>query len=118
VTSFKGPKSLILNGLAQIPLLDRISGQYGVMDAAAHGIGGGIGTSPKGGAGHVTFFMEVDDLEATLREAERLGGKTIATPATFPDRRPSARGKGSVTFAYFADPEGHVVGLCKGIVRP
>src|SRR5262249_45219667 len=89
---------------------------YGVMDAAAHGVGGGFGTRPMGGPGHVTFFIEVDDLEATLRHVERLGGRTISAPMTFPDMRPSARGKGTVTFAYFADPEGHVVGLCKGIV--
>ena len=89
---------------------------YGVTDAAEHGIGGGIG-SHNGDPGHVTFFVEVDDLDETLRFVERLGGKTIAKPMTFPDRRPSAHGRGSVTFAYFADPEGHIVGLCKGIVR-
>jgi predicted enzyme related to lactoylglutathione lyase len=89
---------------------------YGVMDAAGHGVGGGIGSRPNGGAGQVTFFIEVDDVDAALHDAERLGGKTITEPVTFPDKRPSARGKGSVTFAYFADPEGHVVGLCKGIV--
>ena len=89
---------------------------YGVMDASAHGIGGGIGPSQKGPE-HVTFFVEVDDLEAALRNVERLGGKRIAGPITFPDKRPSAGGRGSVNFAYFADPEGHVIGLCKGIVR-
>jgi uncharacterized protein len=89
---------------------------YGVMDASPHGIGGGIGPSQKG-PGHVTFFVEVDDLEAALRNVERLGGKRITGPITLPDKRPSARGRGSVNFAYFADPEGHVIGLCKGIVR-
>ena len=89
---------------------------YGVMDASPHGIGGGIGPSQKG-AGHVTFFVEVDDLEATLQDVERLGGKMIAGPMTFPDKRPSGGGRGSINFAYFADPEGQVIGLCKGIVR-
>jgi predicted enzyme related to lactoylglutathione lyase len=65
----------------------------------------------------VTFFVEVDDLEAALQDAERLGGRRIADPITFPDKRPSAGGQGVVNFAYFADPEGHVIGLCKGIVR-
>lgn len=60
----------------------------------------------------------VPDLEETLREVERLGGKTISPPQTFPDRRPSSKGRGTVTFAYFADPEGHVVGLCSGILSP
>jgi predicted enzyme related to lactoylglutathione lyase len=89
---------------------------YGVMDASPHGIGGGIGPSQQG-PGHVTFFVEVENLEATLRDVERLGGKRIAGPINFPDKRPSAGGRGSVNFAYFADPEGHVIGLCKGIVR-
>ena len=89
---------------------------YGVMDAAPQGIGGGIGPSQRG-TGHVTVFIEVDDIEATLRSVEKLGGTAIAKEMTFPDQRPSARGQGSVRFAYFADPDGHVVGLCNGIVR-
>jgi predicted enzyme related to lactoylglutathione lyase len=92
---------------------------YGVSDAPAHGIGGGIGASPNAPGDHVTFFVEVPDVAAALRDVERLGGKTISPPRTFPDMRLSAVGRGaSVTFAYFADPEGHVVGICKGVVRP
>jgi hypothetical protein len=75
------------------------------MDAAAPGIGGGVGPS-QGGPGHVTVFAEIDDLDATLEDAERLGGKRIADPIEFPDKRPSAHGRGSVRFTYFADPEG------------
>jgi predicted enzyme related to lactoylglutathione lyase len=60
----------------------------------------------------------VDDLDATLKDAERLGGKKVAGPIEFPDKRPSPHGRGSVRFAYFADPEGHVISLCQGIVRP
>jgi predicted enzyme related to lactoylglutathione lyase len=51
---------------------------YGVMDASPHGIGGGIGPSQKG-PGHVTFFVEVDDLEATIQDVERLGGNNLRT---------------------------------------
>jgi predicted enzyme related to lactoylglutathione lyase len=86
------------------------------MDASPYGIGGGIGRSQEG-PGRVTIFVEVDDLEATLRDVERLGGKRVAGPLTFPDKRPSAAGRGTVKFAYFADPEGKVIGLCKGIAR-
>ncbi len=92
--------------------------EYGVTDRVASGIGGGIGTLPNGGSGHVTFFVEVADIEATLREVLRLGGKTISGPRTFPDKRPSSQGRGTVTFAYFVDPEGHLVGLCSGILEP
>jgi predicted enzyme related to lactoylglutathione lyase len=91
---------------------------FGVTDRPDDGIGGGMGAIPNSGPGHVTFFVEVTDLEATLREVERLGGKTIAGPRSFPDRRPSSRGKGTVTFAYFKDPEGHLIGLCSGILQP
>jgi predicted enzyme related to lactoylglutathione lyase len=90
---------------------------YGVMDAAPGGIGGGIGADPRGEKGHVTFFVEVPDFERALGDVERLGGKRVGTPLTFPDKRPSAKGQGTVAFAYFLDPEGHLVGLCQRIVR-
>lgn len=57
----------------------------------------------------MTVCVEVDDSEEALRNAERLRGRTIADPAEFPDKRPSAPGKGPVKFAYFADPKGAVV---------
>jgi predicted enzyme related to lactoylglutathione lyase len=90
---------------------------YGVTDSAPHGIGGGIGKDPTGKGGHVTFFVEVPDFESALREVERLGGKRVGEPLRFPDKRPSAKGRGDVAFAYFLDPEGHLVGLCQRIVR-
>ncbi len=67
------------------------------------GIDGGIGQAPQGG-GHVTFYVGVDDLAATLDQVRKLGGKTIQPPTQVP---------GGVAFALFADPEGHVVGLVK-----
>ena len=67
------------------------------------GIDGGIGKALEG-PGHVTFYVGVDDARATLAQIERLGGKTIQQPTEIP---------GGVTFALFADPEGHVVGLVK-----
>ena len=35
------------------------------------GIGGGVGTGPEGYDGHVTFYIEVPDVEASLANAER-----------------------------------------------
>jgi uncharacterized protein len=72
-----------------------------VQGKAAGGIDGGIGKAPQG-PGHVTFYVAVDDLQAALEQIERLGGKTIQPPVHIPD---------GVTFALFADPEGHVLGL-------
>jgi len=70
----------------------------------AGGINGGIGKAPQG-PGHVTFYVGVDDPQAALDQVERLGGKTV---------QPLTQVPGGVTFALFADPEGHVVGLVKG----
>jgi predicted enzyme related to lactoylglutathione lyase len=81
---------------------------YGLVAAAEKGIGGGIGTSQEG-PGHVTFYVEVDDVATYLEKAERLGGRTIVSPTEIPQF--------GLTFAFFADPEGHVVGLSRGAVR-
>ena len=43
-----------------------------------------------------------DELEGSLKRAEKLGGKRVMDPITLPD---------GVAIALFADPEGHVVGL-------
>jgi predicted enzyme related to lactoylglutathione lyase len=66
------------------------------------GIGGGIfGDMPKGQDG-VTFYVQVDDVETTLAQAERLGGKRLMGPETT---------EGGPTFGHILDPEGHWVGL-------
>jgi predicted enzyme related to lactoylglutathione lyase len=82
---------------------------YGLVEAGEKGIAGGIGASQDGGPGQVTFYVEVDDPGAYLARAEKLGGKTIVPPSEIPDF--------ALTFAFFADPEGHVAGLSKGAVR-
>jgi predicted enzyme related to lactoylglutathione lyase len=78
---------------------------YGLVQAANGGISGGIGASPDGGPGHVTFYVEVDDPAAYLARAEELGGKTVAPPMDIPGF--------NLTIAMVADPEGHVIGLMK-----
>ncbi len=82
---------------------------YGLVDAGEKGIAGGIGPSQDGGSGGVTFYVEVDDPQAYLDKAAKLGGTTVVPPTEIPDF--------GLTFAFFADPEGHVVGLSKGAVR-
>ena len=44
------------------------------------GIGGGVGTGPEGYDGHVTFYVEVPDVEAALAKAEELGGTRMMGP--------------------------------------
>ena len=68
------------------------------------GINGGIGQAMDGGTGHVTFYVEVPDLEEALSKIEGLGGSTVMGPTEVPE---------GPTIAMFSDPEGHVVGLLK-----
>jgi len=76
---------------------------YGIVEANDSGIGGGVATG-QGGQSHVTFYVEVDDLQAHLDKAESMGGKTIQGPMEVP---------GGPTIAMLADPEGHVIGMLK-----
>ena len=78
---------------------------YGIVSAQGDGgIGGGVGAAQEGAPGHVTFYIEVDDPQAHLNKIESLGGKTVMPVTEIPNM---------ATFALFADPEGHVVGLVK-----
>jgi predicted enzyme related to lactoylglutathione lyase len=55
----------------------------------------------------VTFYVEVEDPARYLARAEELGGTTVVPPTEVPEF--------GLTFAFFADPEGHLVGLSKGV---
>jgi predicted enzyme related to lactoylglutathione lyase len=83
---------------------------YGVVQREANvnadgvGIGGGVAGGPGGYAGHVTFYVEVPDVEVALTHAESLGGKRIMGPDKVMDM---------LEIGQFADPEGHVIGLIK-----
>ncbi len=74
---------------------------YGMVNAADAGVGGGIGPAMEGGP-QVTFYVEVPDLSAALKKAESLGGKKISDPMDVP---------GGPKLAHFADPDGNVIGL-------
>jgi len=65
---------------------------------------GGIGPDPSGGDGHVTWYVDVNDPQATLDRAQSLGG-SIVMPPTDPMQ--------GTTIALFTDPEGHLIGLVK-----
>jgi predicted enzyme related to lactoylglutathione lyase len=62
-----------------------------------------------GDPGHVTFYVEVDDVDAYLEKTEQLGGRTVVPPTVIEQF--------GLTFAFIADPEGHVIGLSKGAVQ-
>jgi uncharacterized protein len=77
--------------------------QYGMVDNAGEGIGGGISAGDGGSTG-VIFYIEVDDPQAYLNKVESNGGKTVMPVTEIP---------GMVIFAQFADPEGNKVGITK-----
>ena len=66
------------------------------------GIGGGVAGGPEGYDGHVTFYVQVDDVEAGLVKAEGLGATRVFGPAEIMP---------GLVIAQFTDPQGHLVGL-------
>jgi predicted enzyme related to lactoylglutathione lyase len=76
----------------------------GNTNADGVGIGGGVGVGPEGYGGHVTFYVEVPDVEAALAKAESLGGSRMMGPNKVMD---------GVEIGLFLDPEGHTVGVVK-----
>lgn len=81
---------------------------YGVVDrndnmtAEGVGIGGGVAGGPEGYDGHVTFYVQVPDVEATLARAVELGGTRMMGPETV---------MGRMVLGMLKDPEGHLVGV-------
>jgi len=79
----------------------------GILEIAA-----GIGGPVEGVGGHirsadapgVSIFVQVLDLNETLRKAEEMGGRALLQPFDVP---------GGPTVAQMADPEGNLVGLVK-----
>ena len=78
-------------------------GEYGFVDRAANdgGINGGVGGGDGHGA-HVVFYVGVPDVEAALKEAERLGGTRVMGPSGQP---------GGLIVGHFTDPEGNLIGV-------
>jgi predicted enzyme related to lactoylglutathione lyase len=81
-----------------------IVAREGNTNAEGVGIGGGIGVGPEGYDGHVTFYVEVPDVDAALAKAESLGGSRMMGPETVME---------GVEIGLFTDPEGHPVGVVK-----
>lgn len=65
---------------------------------------GGARPAPEGYPGHVTFYVEVPDVEAALAKAERLGGVRIMGPDKVTE---------GLEIGLFNDPEGHLIGLVR-----
>jgi predicted enzyme related to lactoylglutathione lyase len=82
--------------------------KYGVIqrdgntNADGVGIGGGIASAPEGYPGHITFYVEVPDVEAALAKAESLGGTRMMGPDEVME---------GLVIGLFTDPEGHTIGV-------
>src|SRR4029077_21152113 len=80
--------------------------KYGLVDAAPGSVRPGsavrVGQGPEGYEGHITFYVEVPDVEAALAKAESLGGTRVMGPETIME---------GITLGQFLDPEGIVVVL-------
>ena len=88
--------------------LQPVSEGYTLVDTrGGQGINGGIGRSDTGEP-WATFYVEVDDLQATLERAEALGGRTVVPVIELP----------GMAFAMFDDPDGLLVGLVYGEEAP
>ena len=82
--------------------------EYHYCNSGEGGICGGIMQidESKGMKPFVSFYVSVDDLQATLDKAESLGGKTIMPPMKISDEIGYC--------AMFLDPEGNCLGIWKG----
>jgi predicted enzyme related to lactoylglutathione lyase len=82
--------------------------KYGLVKQENRGIAGGIGgihgDCSEEHPGHVTFYVEVPDVEDALGRAEALGGTRIFGPERVTE---------GVELGQFTDPEGHLIGLLK-----
>ena len=79
-----------------------IVNREGNVNADGVGIGGGVGSGPEGYDGHVTFYVEVPDVEASLAQAESLGGARAFGPEEIMP---------GLVIGQLTDPEGHLIGL-------
>ena len=89
---------------ADNPMGYGIVSREGNVDADGRGIGGGISSGPEGYPGHVTFYVEVPDVEAALARAESLGATRMMGPDEVME---------GLVIGLFTDPEGHTIGVVK-----
>ena len=79
--------------------------QYGMVETDGDGgINGGI-SGDQDGSGRVSVYAAVDDLQAYLDKAQRLGARVVM-PVT---------DMGDFAIALFADPAGNITGLVNGL---
>jgi predicted enzyme related to lactoylglutathione lyase len=85
--------------------MEKVMDSYAMVKTGGDtGIPGGVGSAMGDSPGHSTFYVEVDDLQATLDAIEAAGGSTAQPPMDVPN---------GPSIALFRDPDGNLVGLVK-----
>jgi predicted enzyme related to lactoylglutathione lyase len=79
------------------------AGPAAMIAAAAPGIDGHITQLGHEPHHYTIFYVDVDDVAASIKKAESLGGKMLVPPIDIP----------TGTFAWIQDPDGNTVGLWK-----
>lgn len=104
-----GPLVAFYGGMFGWGLRGFPGGGYTMIDTrGGGGINGGIGKS-RTGEPWSTFYVETDDLQATLDKASSLGGTTVMPVTDF---------GGAVTIAMFNDPDDLLIGLVRAPAEP
>jgi uncharacterized protein len=90
---------------ANNPMDYGIVAREGNTGADGVGIGGGVAGTPGDLERQVTVYVAVDDVEAALAKAERLGGKRLFGPDEVME---------GLVLGQFSDPAGNTIGVLRG----
>lgn len=82
-------------------------GDYSVMEIGSGPLTAATGPVPDWGTMAATFYIQVEDIDDTLRRIENAGGKVVM-PRTV---GPEFGARHILVFTKFVDPAGNVVGL-------
>jgi len=74
-----------------------------IQTGSAQGISGHITSLGHEPEHYTMFYVDVEDVQTALDKATELGGKKLIGPIKIP----------AGTFAWFADPDGNIIGLLK-----
>lgn len=91
-----------------MPNMGMVSNLGPFAENKTEGIGGHIHAMGHPPHQYVTFYVQVDDIAATLKRAEAMGGSTLVPTTEVP---------GMGHFAWMKDPEGNCIGLWKHAPR-
>ena len=81
---------------------------YSVAEVGSGPVTAATGQVPDWHARECLFYIQVDDIDATLSEIEAAGGKAVMPKTVGPEDFPA---KHIRVFTQFTDPAGNIVGL-------